>query len=366
MSKTNLPNILIVDDNEKNLHSAKRILEDLPLAAHTAISGEEALREVVNKRFFLILMDVQMPEMDGLEATSLIRGNDKYKDIPIIFMTANNKEEEFIDAGYQEGAVDYLFKPLNPHTLFCKVKVFLDLYQSQLELERRNVELEAYDHMVSHDLKEPLRMVSGFSALLQENLKGKVDDASIHLLEKIKKNMDRASQMLSSILEFTNANKSKELMGTIDLEDCIGHVVENLELFISEKKAIITIENLPHQIEGVQVKVEQLFQNILANALKYQSDDNIPKIEIKGMALPDSNAIEVKIHDNGIGFSQKYADEIFKPFSRLVRKGQYEGSGIGLATCKRISDFHQWHLDVASTEGTGSVFTLTIPQGKKN
>ena len=128
MTEDNRPCILLVDDDERNLHSTKRVLEDLDVCIQTENSGEKALRAIVNREFFLILMDVQMPGMDGFETVSLIRGNDNYKDIPIIFMTAINKDDKYVENGYEEGAVDYLFKPINSNILKSKIKVFLDLY----------------------------------------------------------------------------------------------------------------------------------------------------------------------------------------------------------------------------------------------
>lgn len=158
MKSENLPWLLAVDDNERNLYSTKRILEDLDINIQTAGSGEEALQAIVNKDFFLILMDVQMPGMNGFETVSLIKGSKNYQDIPIIFMTAISKEGTYVETGYDKGAVDYLFKPVNPHTLYCKIKVFIELYLYRKELENKNRELEILSKELAETSKGRLRL----------------------------------------------------------------------------------------------------------------------------------------------------------------------------------------------------------------
>ncbi|MBT5953307.1 response regulator [bacterium] len=170
----NLPWLLIVDDDLNNLHSTKRVLESLKINIHTAISGEDALKAIIQREFFLILMDVQMPEMDGFETTSLIRGNKNYRDIPIIFLTAISKEKSYVEAGYKEGAIDYLFKPVNPLILVSKIKIFLDYYLIKQELSRSNEELNSFASVVAHDLKEPLRKILFYAGQLQ-NKKGEIN-----------------------------------------------------------------------------------------------------------------------------------------------------------------------------------------------
>ena len=141
MLNENRPRILLVDDDEKNLYSLKKILSELEVEMHAVSSGEAALKAIVNEEFFLILMDVQMPGMDGFETVELIRGNENYKNIPVIFVTAQS-EKLFLDATYREGVVDIIFKPIvYPYAVICKVKVFLELYLNRMELERRGIKL---------------------------------------------------------------------------------------------------------------------------------------------------------------------------------------------------------------------------------
>ncbi|NQZ08374.1 MAG: EAL domain-containing protein [Algicola sp.] len=136
MLDKNRPSLLVVDDNEKNLYATKRVLEILDIDIDVVQSGNEALKAIVNQDYFLILMDVQMPDMDGFETVSLLRGNESYRHIPVIFLTANMKQQDALIAGYNEGAVDYLFKPIEPVILLSKVKVFLELKLARLELEQ--------------------------------------------------------------------------------------------------------------------------------------------------------------------------------------------------------------------------------------
>lgn len=154
MKNNELPWLLLVDDDEKNLYSTKRVLDELDINIFTVTSGEEALKAILNIDFFLILMDVQMPGMDGFETTSLIRGNKKFKNIPIIFLTAISKQDKYIDIGYNEGAVDYLFKPVDSHILSSKVKVFLELHLYKKELELLNEELKSKNIKLEESLSE--------------------------------------------------------------------------------------------------------------------------------------------------------------------------------------------------------------------
>ncbi|NRA37635.1 MAG: response regulator [Planctomycetes bacterium] len=359
------PWLLLVDDDERNLHSTKRILQDMDIHIQTAISGEDALRAILKREFFLVLMDVQMPGMDGFEAASYIRNSENYKNIPIIFMTAISKDEKYIGAGYNVGAVDYLFKPINPHTLMCKLQNFLDLHQVKVEMERKNAELRIYDHMVAHDLKAPIRGIKFCLSALRDDLESVLTEDTSELLTQAEKKVHQAQELVQSILRFSEAQKSEGLMQSMTVAECVDAALLNLDVMIVEKKVEILTENFDHLIEAVPIKAQQLFQNLIGNAIKYQKDGSIPKIRIYSRQIAEQSCQQVCIEDNGIGFSQDKAEAIFTPFKRLHGTGRYEGSGIGLATCKRICEFHGWGIRAESAEGEGATFIVTMPLEKK-
>ncbi len=361
MIDSNTPWLLLVDDDEKNLHSTKRILENIPINVYTAFSGEEALKAILSNDFFLVLMDVQMPDMNGFETASYIRGNDNYKNIPIIFATAISKEDEFVFTGYEEGAVDYLFKPLNPHTLICKVKVFLNLYNQRIELERKNEELKIYDYMVAHDLSAPLVSIHNYVKLIKMTSKVALDEKSNRYLDKITNNTNRANQLIKDILTFSKANKTGELKKDISIKKCVEDALSNLQVIIDDNSAQVILENLERSVFCVPIKIQQLFQNLISNAIKYQKPGSSPVVKIVLEKVDSPEGLEIKIIDNGIGFPQEKANEVFSPFKRLITHDEYEGSGIGLATCKRIADFHGWRIKAESEVGKGSMFIVFVP-----
>lgn len=360
MGTENLPALLIVDDNGKNLYSTKKVLGELDINIHTASSGEAALREIVNQEFFLVLMEVHMPGMNGIETSSLIRGNENHKDVPIIFLTATVREDAFVQAGYGTGAVDFLFTPIDSHILLSKTRVFLEAYLIRKELERKNQELKIYDHMVAHDLKGPLSNIREMARLLKKKMAGKTEEDERYRFDRIIDNSVRAIEMIDSLLAFSEADSTDDLKEVISLRECIDGAVSNLKLVILEKNATLQLSGLEKRIDCVPVKVQQLFQNLISNALKYQLTDNRPEIKIFSVPADDPDFLNIIVEDNGIGFPQEQCVAIFSPFARLHGRSEYEGSGIGLATCKRIAEFHGWKIRTESEEGKGSRFIVSI------
>src|SRR5258708_38818781 len=185
--------VLIVDDIEANLVALEAQLVRLGCEVVRAASGNEALRQLLRRGFAVVLLDVQMPTMDGYEVASSARANPATRDIPIIFVTAMNETDENRLRGYGAGAVDFLFKPFNPEILRSKVKVFLELYQGkkrladEIEAHKRTLaDLEAFNYSVSHDLRAPLRPLSGFSQALLEDYSGKLDAQAEDYLKRIR------------------------------------------------------------------------------------------------------------------------------------------------------------------------------------
>jgi len=383
MNKNTNPWLLIVDDDEKNLYSTKRILEELNINIETVLSGVEALKSIVSRNYFLILMDVQMPGMSGFETASLIRCNKNYKGLPIIFQTAINKEDEYVLRGYKEGAVDYLFKPINPSILVSKVKVFLDLFNTKIEvaeshrelahkkeletinkqLEDKIKELADYDVIVAHDLQGPLNNIKEFIQCLKEEAGSELNGVALGFLNRIEVNSTRAVEFVGSLLQYSNADKVDTIKTEFNFTECIEKSVSNLETIIIAKHAQINYTDIPSKLLGVPLKIQQVFQNLLSNGLKYQPKNVRPKIVIyernQGNIKLDHK--EIIVEDNGIGFSQEYAEVIFSPFKRLHRHDEFEGSGVGLATCKKIIDFHGWGIKAESEIGKGSKFIISIP-----
>jgi light-regulated signal transduction histidine kinase (bacteriophytochrome) len=407
--------ILLVDDREDNLFSIETILEPDGYNFIKANSGRQALKILLKEwDFALILMDVKMPNLNGFETATLIYEREKLKHIPIIFITANNYGDENIFKGYKAGAVDYIYKPINPDLLRAKVSVFIDLYKknhrllaqeqklkaanenlekqieerkkSEEEVKNLNIQLmeniqqlkatnEELDHfafIASHDLQEPLRKIRTFSDMLITKHKDALDDSAGEYLQKIERSSRRMQLLIDDILSFSRFSANDDGFKETDLNDLLEQVLSDLEIVIDEKKAAVNAQSLP-VLSVIPSMIRQLLQNLISNALKFSREEGVPKIsitcdKIKGKKIPNTPAeignndyYAIKVTDNGIGFEKQYADLIFVIFKRLHSSNSFEGTGIGLAICKKIADKHNGFIYATSTLNEGSEFVLALP-----
>ena len=405
--------ILLVDDREDNLLSVEAILESGGYQIIKANSGQQALKILLSQfDFALILMDVQMPNLDGFETAALIYQREKLRHIPIIFITAHNYNDENIFKGYRTGAVDYIYKPINPDLLRAKVSVFVDLYQKthqlmiqeqklitinksleneiqehekseekikalnlQLlqnidKLEAANKDLDRFAFMASHDLQEPLRKILTFSERLSTKYSDHLDDDGKKFIKRIQFATERLQNLIHDIMQFAKISLEKTNFQKSDLNRLVEEVVEEMEAVIEAKKAVITIKNLPELYINPNL-IRPLFYNLIHNALKFSKPNVIPEINIYSditSASPEEEGRDgsgkyyrIYVEDNGIGFEQKYADQVFEMFKRLHHQDEFEGTGIGLAFCKKIVEQHEGYIAVRSTMGKGSTFIISLP-----
>jgi signal transduction histidine kinase len=405
------PKILLVDDREDNLLSIETILQPNGYKFVKANSGRQALKILLNEfDFAMILMDVKMPNLNGFETASLIYEREKLKHIPIIFITANNYGDENMFKGYQTGAVDYIFKPINPDVLRAKVGVLIDLYKKtrllhdqeqkliatnrsleieikdrkaseekiiQLNrqllqnigsLESANKDLEQFAFMASHDLQEPLRKILMFSDRLFEKYQTVLQD-DVRLINRIQKSAERMQALIIDILAFSKISIDKTTFVKTDLNKIIQEVIADLNEEISEKNATVVVDDLPTLYANEDL-IRLLFNNLIGNALKYCKKEVCPDIKIRYettlTVTRDKKDKMVRycrifIEDNGIGFDQKYSEEIFGMFKRLHHDAEFTGTGIGLALCKKIVEQHSGYISAQSQIDKGSKFIISLP-----
>lgn len=406
------PKILLVDDREDNLLSIETILQPSGYKFVKANSGRQALKILLSEfDFAMILMDVKMPNLNGFETAALIYEREKLKHIPIIFITANNYGDENMFKGYQTGAVDYIFKPINPDVLRAKVGVLIDLYkktrqlheqeqkliainksleieikdrkaseekvillnrqliQNISSLESANKDLEQFAFMASHDLQEPLRKILMFSDRLFQKYQGVLQD-DIRLINRIQKSAERMQALIIDILTFSKLSVDKTSFVKSDLNGIIQEIVIDIDDEIKEKKANVTIDRLPALHVNPRL-MRLLFHNLLGNALKYSKKDINPDIKIRVETSLAVNSRDKKdlvnkycrifVEDNGIGFDQKYAEEVFGMFRRLHHDAEFTGTGIGLALCKKIVEQHNGYISAQSQINKGSKFIVSLP-----
>jgi two-component system, sensor histidine kinase and response regulator len=352
--------ILIVDDKPENLTALKRTLEDLEIDILTVTSGDEALKKILHHQFALLILDVMMPEMDGYELAELIRSQNETKHIPLIFLTAMDKSKKTVFKGYRTGAVDFLFKPVEEEILRNKINTFIELDQQKKELQRSNRDLEVFATMASHDLKSPLRNIKNLGGFLRNDYESLIDEEGNDYIDKIEEQTTRMTHMINGFLQYARLTKSAKPLQLINLNEIIQTVIVDLETSFKETKGAIHCEDLP-TVKGESVLLSSLFQNIISNSLKFHRSEVPPIIKIQSQS-PNEKFWEIIIEDNGIGFIQEEANKIFLPLKRLVSKDRYEGSGIGLATCKKIIDYHKGEITCRSQPGKGSTFIVSIPK----
>src|SRR5688572_20673922 len=346
VEKSSIVRILAVDDREDNLLSIETILENENYEIVKANSGRAALKILLQQHdFTLILMDVQMPDMNGFETASLIYEREKSRNIPIIFITAHDHGEEKMYEGYKMGGVDFIYKPINPELLRYKVSVFVELYQktnellnhekrllsanrkleNELQLKNTIEELDRFAYVASHDLQEPLRKILVFSDKIQTKYKDVIDDDMYKNLEKIVRASERMQSLINDLLRFSRQTSTNEDFSNIPLNTLMLEVLTDMEVEIEKTSAQIQIDALP-VIWAIPSQMRQLFQNLISNAVKFRKKDTIPLVHI--YAVPEKDLHRIVIQDNGIGFDPKYSDEIFMVFKRLHSYHEFEGSGV--------------------------------------
>ena len=384
--------ILIVDDKKENLFALKTLLQLHLYDADTAESGEEALKKILKNEYELIILDVQMPGMDGYEVAENITGYSKSKDIPIIFLSAVNIDKRFITKGYSSGGVHYITKPFDPELLLLKIKTFSRLYkqtkelndikstleqkvekrtselkQANKELQTSNSELQQYAFIASHDLQEPLRKIITFSQILKERFN--VNNDAGQYINRIISSSERMRTLINDLLNYSKLTITPEFIKT-PLNLVIQETITDLEVSLKEAGGKILVEQLP-AVNVIPDQIRQAFQNIISNAIKFSKPGVPPIINIWSDFTNEKSAestpvvtgkyCRLYISDNGIGFSEQYLDKIFTMFQRLHARAEYEGTGIGLSIVKKIIEKHDGIVTARSKEGEGATFIIVLP-----
>ena len=228
-----------------------------------------------------------------------------------------------------------------------------------IELQRNNKELEDFAFIASHDLQEPLRKITTFGDRLIEKTVD-LDEHSRDYIERMGKSARRMKRFIEDLLLYSKVTTKQKPFELVDLEKKVKTVCEEMDHIIHSTHAVVNISSLP-TIEGDNKQIHQLIVNLIFNSFKYKSEGKPPIINIFGKKK-ENNYWEISIQDNGIGFDEKYADRIFKPFQRLHGRSKYEGSGLGLTICKKIVERHNGTISALSKPGVGTTFILTLPE----
>jgi two-component system sensor histidine kinase/response regulator len=383
--------ILMVDDKPGNLLSLEAVLGVLGQDLVRARSGKEALRLLGLDDYSVILLDVQMPVMDGLECADLIRSNERSRTTPIIFLTADERSPSEVSRGYESGAVSYLIKPFVPDVLRQKVKVFIELFQKSEEIRCLNVELRdanagleervfertralelrsqdlarsnqdlaQFAAAASHDLQEPLRTINTYLQLLSRDSQERFTDEDRETIGIVIDSARRMRQLINDLLAFSQVGIGGHAPTGVDCGALVEQVLAQMKEGIDEKKADIVLGPLP-TLRAEPVLLGQVFQNLIGNALKF-CGSAAPVVRV-GASLSGGDWV-FSVEDEGIGIEADQFDKVFKLFSRLHSRDEYPGNGLGLSLCRKIVERHAGRIWLESRIGKGSTFFFSIPQG---
>lgn len=253
----------------------------------------------------------------------------------------------------------------------------LRAYEAQLrgqirQLETSNEELERFAFVASHDLQEPLRKIQSFANLITDRYSNLFDGDSLLFMGKISNSAERMSKLIKDLLNFSRISNQQEAFQVVPLGDIVQRILDDQELRIKGLDVQVEVGTLP-TVQAVTSQMDHLFNNLISNALKFTRPGVQPLLRIQarpidkkeyGSLHPDLNYFEIAIEDNGIGFDEKYIDHIFKVFQRLHGKSAFEGTGIGLAICKRIVMSHHGYITARSQPNEGATFIVVLPESQ--
>jgi signal transduction histidine kinase len=364
--------ILLVDDKPENLAVLESVLEGPEYRLTKAQSAQEALVSLITTDFALIVLDICMPGTSGIELAQIIKGRKRTRDIPIIFLTAHYGEDEHVLSGYSAGAVDYLTKPISPGILKSKVAVFGELYrktkalnEANLSLNRRNEELmaanqelEAFSYTVSHDLRAPLRHVSGYVEILREHASASLDETSRKYLDLVQYSASRLGDLIDHFLAFARMGRADLNMSSVDMNELVRQAVDGLRAETEGRHIEWQIGTLS-RVQADPDMMRQVWINLLSNAVKYTRPRDPARIEV-GCDTSQPKEVVFFVRDNGVGFNMQYANKLFGVFQRLHRESEFEGTGIGLANVRRIISRHGGRTLAEGTPNAGAKISFTL------
>jgi len=393
--------ILLVDDQPENLLSASAVLESLGQEVIRAESGREALRQLLDNDFAVIVLDVMMPEMDGFETAALIRQRERSRLTPIIFLTALGRSDDHMLRGYNLGAVDYMTKPFVPEILRSKVSVFVELHRKSVllahqsalletrntelqqaiqrswqaeeeikalnrhlerqldELNQVNRELEAFSYSVSHDLRGPLSRMAGFSKALIEFHSASLNDEGRIFLKRIESSANRMCELVEDLLNFSRLTRVEMKQEEVDLSAVLSGIAAELQS--REPQRVAEFDIAPNvRVWCDPILMRAAMANLLENAWKFTRKHATTRIEFGMMDEPAGPVYFVR--DDGAGFDMRDSGRLFSPFQRLHKTSEFEGTGIGLAIVERIISRHGGRIWAEGEIERGATFFFTLPR----
>jgi signal transduction histidine kinase len=399
--------VLIVEDSKTQAEQLSHILEGTGYRVHIAGNGAEALEAIRKIRPHIVISDVVMPVMDGHSLCRAIKNDAKLCDIPVILLTSLSDSKDVI-LGVEAGVDYYLTKPYRAEALLSKIEAVLssapsrqpddteeqfsvtvagdtrvvrssrqrlltlllstyenavqrnkELIEAQAELEAANKELEAFAYAVSHDLRAPLRALSGFSHALLEDYGAELKGEAREFLSQITQASAKMGELIDGILRLSRSTRGGLLREEVNLSSPAERILGDLMKAEPDRRVAWKVEpNLTARCDAKLMEV--VLSNLLGNAWKYTAHTSEPMIRFYGESRDGETSFCVS--DNGAGFDMKYTAKLFQPFQRLHRQDEFPGIGIGLATVQRVIHRHGGTIRATGEPGKGATFSFTLPR----
>lgn len=377
-------NILIVDDKIENIIALDALIkrEDVNIVSTT--SPNEALRISWEQDIAIALVDVQMPDMDGFELVEILKSNPRTKDILVIFVTAISMETKYAVRGLNTGAVDYLYKPLNPFVTSAKVDSFIQIVRNQREIKRKNAQLEKYQKELiqakelaeqgkrikenflanmSHEIRTPINGIIGLINLLSETALNKSQSEMLNLL---KTSSTSLLGVINDVLDLSKIESGKFKINRTETKiiELCNSIINLLDIGAKEKNINLILEidtNLPQKIIADSLRLNQILMNLIGNAIKFTNNGSV-RLKVEVLDKKGNNLkIQFSVIDTGIGIAKENIDKIFEVFEQADQQTtvKFGGTGLGLSIVKNLAKLKGGTLNVESEEGKGSLFTFT-------
>lgn len=355
---TRLPDtILIVDDSPSNLSVLFDILEQEGFKVLVMTSGKAALAATEHASPDLILLDVMMPGLNGFETCKRLKAKEATRHVPVLFMTALTDVTDEVQ-GFAVGAVDYIYKPIRVETVLARINTHLSLRKLQQQLEHQNTELNAFAHMVAHDLKNPLGDVMLLAQTILDDFDTLSETLHKEFLTGIYQRSEKAANIIQELLLLARIRQEDVPTETLDMNTLVQTAQERLRRMVDayQGRIIVQADTWP-LAKGYAPWVEEMWVNYLSNGLKYGGSE--PHLTL-GATAQANDQIQYWVQDQGPGIHPEDHKKLFKPFSRLDATDR-EGHGLGLSIVRRIAEKLGGRVGVESTLGEGSRFYFTLP-----
>ncbi|HWW07591.1 ATP-binding protein [Collimonas sp.] len=366
--------VLVADDNADMREYLVRLLSSRWLV-EAVVDGQAALDSALERPPDLVLSDVMMPRMDGAALLRALRADPRTSTVPVVLLSARAGEEAII-SGLEIGADDYLVKPFSGRELISRVATHMEMARMRRaaadianelaetraallkNVEQKNQELEAFSYSISHDLRAPLRTIDGFSQALLEDHAGQLDAQGQHYLQRVRTAAKRMGELIDDLLELARVERVNLRREPVDLAR-LGKRICDLLANSEPDRKVAFIVNGGLVVDADSRLAEIILENLLGNAWKFTTKTPAPQVELGSVIKDGQTTFYVK--DNGAGFNQAYAGNLFAPFQRLHSEREFPGTGIGLATVRRIVERHGGRVWAEGQVDQGAAIYWTLP-----